>query len=186
MVRNGMSNAKGIYDRLAGKALPLRGSGEVWELIKERYKKFEVLYDCFGFPDFFPFVLNEYAGKSFPPETFIVDLTKYGGMTGCQKDTPSCVDFSKANQEVVERLRKGGVTISDGASFVDAPIDGIKYTWHHHQDGKHMMLVPSYVNNSAVGGAAHIGGAKLVKEHSLVGYFDDPFTANHKIAEPCN
>lgn len=45
---------------------------------------------------------------------------------------------------------------------------------YHHQDVKHIMLVPIYVINSATGGPAHIGGAKLARGHNLRGYFDEP------------
>ena len=49
--------------------------------------------------------------------------------------------------------------ISPFAATSPCIIDGIKYTWHHHQDGKHMMLVPTEVHSSLI----HDGGAKIAK-----------------------
>ncbi len=37
-----------------------------------------------------------------------------------------------------------------------APIEGT--TWHHHEDGVHMLLVPSSIHNVALGGFPHAGG----------------------------
>ena len=39
-------------------------------------------------------------------------------------------------------------------------IDGIEYSWHHHQNGRTMMLIPSSINL----GAAHIGGKSLAQK----------------------
>lgn len=41
------------------------------------------------------------------------------------------------------------------------PPDG--YTWHHLEDGKHMLLVRSDVHDATTGGFPHTGGASIVK-----------------------
>jgi hypothetical protein len=38
------------------------------------------------------------------------------------------------------------------------------YTWHHHEDGVTMQLVRTDVHNKASSGAAHTGGASVVKD----------------------
>ncbi|MBK9257968.1 MAG: HNH endonuclease [Saprospiraceae bacterium] len=40
------------------------------------------------------------------------------------------------------------------------------YIWHHHEDGKTLMLVPKNLNNPGLGGLSHTGG-KAVIEHNL-------------------
>jgi hypothetical protein len=47
----------------------------------------------------------------------------------------------------------------------------IECTWHHHQDGKTMMAVPTGIHNSS--NAAHIGGVQA-KEVGIIDFFDSP------------
>ena len=35
---------------------------------------------------------------------------------------------------------------------------GDKYTWHHHEDAKQMILIERKIHNVAEGGVAHVGG----------------------------
>ena len=44
------------------------------------------------------------------------------------------------------------------------------YTWHHHQDGKTLMLVKQEVHSAF----AHKGGSDLIQK-GLKGLFDSPF-----------
>lgn len=37
------------------------------------------------------------------------------------------------------------------------------YTWHHHQDCRTLILVPSTINNPDVGGVPHTGGASKIR-----------------------
>ena len=39
------------------------------------------------------------------------------------------------------------------------------FVWHHHQDGKTMMLIPRSVHSVAQGGVAHSGGAAVIKHN---------------------
>jgi len=43
--------------------------------------------------------------------------------------------------------------------------DKKNYVWHHHQDGKSMMLVPRDVHSVRNGGVAHTGGRAVI-EHN--------------------
>lgn len=56
-------------------------------------------------------------------------------------------DFKAANEKI-------------GLSGANPP-DG--YTWHHLEDGKHMLLVDSSVHDATLGGFPHTGGASIVK-----------------------
>lgn len=47
---------------------------------------------------------------------------------------------------------------SNGFNFTGK--DGIQYSWHHHQDGKTMVLVPFEIHKRT----AHIGGAKILEK----------------------
>ena len=57
-------------------------------------------------------------------------------------------DFKAANEKI-------------GLSGANPP-DG--YTWHHLEDGKHMLLVDSSVHDATSGGFPHTGGASIVKK----------------------
>lgn len=39
------------------------------------------------------------------------------------------------------------------------------FVWHHHQDGKTMMLIPRSVHSVAQGGVGHSGGAAIIKHN---------------------
>ena len=39
------------------------------------------------------------------------------------------------------------------------------FVWHHHQDGKTMMLIPRSVHSVVQGGVAHSGGAAVIKHN---------------------
>ncbi|OBU28940.1 HNH endonuclease [Photobacterium kishitanii] len=39
------------------------------------------------------------------------------------------------------------------------------FVWHHHQDGKTMMLIPRSVHSVVEGGVAHSGGAAVIKHN---------------------
>lgn len=38
------------------------------------------------------------------------------------------------------------------------------HTWHHHEDGIHMLLVPKDIHNVSSGGFAHAGGVSNSKK----------------------
>lgn len=56
-------------------------------------------------------------------------------------------DFKAANEQI-------------GLSGAKAPSG---YTWHHHQDGRTMLLVPNGIHNAPMGGFSHAGGVSATK-----------------------
>ena len=58
-------------------------------------------------------------------------------------------DFKAANQKI-------GLKGSN-------PPEG--YTWHHMEDGKHMLLVRSDVHDATIGGFPHTGGGSIVRNN---------------------
>lgn len=60
-------------------------------------------------------------------------------------------------------------TITIGTDHL-VKINGIAYTWHHHQDTKHMQLVKASIHK---GIGYHIGGRKLA-ETNHQGIFPSP------------
>ncbi len=113
-----------------------------------------VTFDGNGFPDFTPYVLNNNLGAK---HAYKIDM---------QGNTTT--DFIEA-----DRL----------AGFTSANPRPSGYTWHHHQDGQTMMLVPSNINTpnyptAATGGINHTGGAATVNHNrdnpSNVLFFPSP------------
>lgn len=51
-----------------------------------------------------------------------------------------------------------------------------KYVWHHHQDGKTMMLVRKDVHNTIDGGVGHTGGSAVTKHNNT--------SSNKKLSYP--
>ena len=70
-------------------------------------------------------------------------------------------DFDKANQYLSQKLGLSGTQTFHGSNgFNFTGKDGIQYSWHHHQDGKTMVLVPFEIHKRT----AHIGGAKILEK----------------------
>ncbi|MDZ7933828.1 MAG: HNH endonuclease [Emticicia sp.] len=127
--------------------------GSPFEKIKNKYGRTKVNYDCFGFPDFMPFVLKQIVinGVSRSVST-VIDIGEVAGTNDYKS-----VDFEKANQALAQQL---GIPYQ---KFQGINIDDIQYTWHHHQDGRHMMLVPTDLNG--FNGARHPGAVSLKKAY---------------------
>lgn len=128
----------------------LLSSGPDFSKIKMKFQKlfdegkFEICYDDLGFPDFLDFV-PEINGI---PLMVSIDNMKGEGST----------DFTEANKILSKKLGYSKSKKFQGGDGFDFPgRSGIKWTWHHHQDGKHMMLIPTDLNNKI----KHIGGARL-------------------------
>lgn len=117
-------------------------TGPDWDLIKNKYAR-KVEFDCYGFPDFSPFVAS--IGNAL----ITVEIDDMGESN----------DFTKAKQKFQSTFSFQPSSWNNGVPDLG---DGIDYTWHHHQDGKTMLLVPSLVNLKIkhLGGDA-IGGAGL-------------------------
>lgn len=68
-------------------------------------------------------------------------------------------DYKKAAEKLCNKLGIPFQHFHGGnASFTGR--DGIKWTWHHHQDGKTMQLVPNDINRRA----GHVGGATIIQK----------------------
>lgn len=101
-----------------------------------------ICYDDFGFPDFNDFVpLIEPLGKLEWPIN----------MKG------NSYDMVQARNKLNSFLNTNFTKNSD----ITIPgYPDITWTFHHHQDGKTMQLVPSIINQ---GGADHVGGSSIAK-----------------------
>lgn len=130
------------------------------------FESVTIHYDKYGFPkfeDWVPLPKNDYKFSLSSPR-------------------PSN-DFKAANKELEKRF--GGRNLDnftwDGHSqnFTIKQPDGTwrKYTWHHHQDGKTLIPVPSNVHHAQPGipgtGFSHTGGEKML-EKGLEGVFEGP------------
>jgi hypothetical protein len=136
-------------------------SGIEWDKLRNKFSNRveKVYYDCFGFPNFVPFVLDafEVGGNIITGQKAIIEIDN---LTGCNTGL-GCVDFKSANEKLASKL---GVPYQD---FQTIRHGGIQWTWHHHQDGKTMMLIPFLLNSFS--GATHIGGSKIIKVGDSVG-----------------
>ena len=111
-------------------------------------------YDENGFPDFRPFS---------PGDDYVF---RSDGLVG---DSP---DMTAANQWLGSRGFTDVETYGNGT--VDILNDAgqwIRHTWHHHQDGRSMVLIPSNIHNSDTG-FSHSGGAAVIRRN-LQGFFDE-------------
>lgn len=130
-------------------------------------------YDKYGHPDFTQDVPIATNGKR----------AIYKPIEGL--DGPGTTDFTKANNWALKPVSEGGggfdpsnfkkngtgCKIKDPNSpFKDS--DGwVECTWHHHEDGKTLMPVPTVVHNRT--NASHIGGVQAIIE-GIAGFFDSP------------
>ena len=112
-----------------------------------------------GFPDFIIF--------GTPPgpnnQDFAVEISIKMGIRN--NDYKEVFKRLKQNPSIAGRL---DCSAPESASLIK--IDGINYTWHHHQDGKTMMLVRTDVHT----GLSHSGGVSIA-QNSLEGMFASPY-----------
>ncbi len=103
---------------------------------------YSVNINKYGFPDFAP-----YSKKT----------VKVDGLTG-----NNYTDFSKANEAAGFGSGQYAHETFDGGKYKD-------YTWHHHEDGKTLQLVPKQLNNPAQQGLNHTGGAAIIRHNNTTG-----------------
>jgi hypothetical protein len=121
-------------------------------------------YDAFGHLDFTKDVPVTVDGKRaiYKPENGIkgsADLTE--ARTWALKPiSEGGGGFNPSNFQKIPNSTKIKIKNADG--------NWIECTWHHHQDGKTLMPVPSSVHSRA--NAAHIGGVQ-VKNDEIIGFF---------------
>jgi hypothetical protein len=108
----------------------------------------------------------EYAGKKFPVEKLPEDLQKkYPNSVGF--DEKGFADYKPYTKKEVQVEGLTGKHSSDFnkankvAGYTETPKD---YTWHHHQDGKTMQLVPRDIHKAV----AHTGGVSTIKHKHKV------------------
>jgi hypothetical protein len=123
-------------------------------------------YDEFGHPDFTNDVPLMEGGKRAiyqPPN----------GIKG------SSADLVDANDWALRPVENGGGGFNPSnfrrkgtrCEVKDKDGNWIECTWHHHQDGKTLIPVPSHVHSRV--NAAHIGGVQVYNE-GIIGFFDSP------------
>jgi hypothetical protein len=97
---------------------------------------------------------------SFPEGTRQAELYPNGVYINSQ-GFPDFTPYSEINVtiEVTGVPRTDFARANAAAGLTETPAG---YTWHHHQDGRTMQLVPSTLNNVSMGGVAHTGGATFV------------------------
>ncbi len=105
---------------------------------------YDVPINEFGFPDFRQWTKRKTNGDAY---SYTFELGELNG--------DHDLDFQAIN-------KKMGFGDSKDAHLSQFP----DYTWHHHEDGKTLMLVPKKLNNPSSGGLSHTGG-KAVIEHNL-------------------
>ena len=139
----------------------------------------KVEYDEFGFPKFEQFIpgatKSDYVfGKNDYPDGF--STLKGNG-----------VEFKHANNKVAEKFgcQENKPCLNDNFNWdgsspnfsVKQGDEWVKYTWHHHQDGKTMFPIPTKINNFRDGGFLHSGGGAII-DRELIGFFDGPDFGN--------
>ncbi|WP_025740915.1 HNH endonuclease signature motif containing protein [Aquimarina pacifica] len=142
-----------------------------------------IRYDEYGLPKFEDWIPDGSSSK------FIYTSDNLGRST----------DFSNANKFVAEKFGYSGsfgsnqnirLIDNDGTIFewstgsqnfhLTRPGgERIKYTWHHHQDGRTLMPVQSRVHSPGEGGFNHSGGEGVLKPLinegiDLRGFFESP------------
>lgn len=102
---------------------------------------------------------SEYANSTYTFEEGTELQAKYP--EGVQFDAEGYPDFSSYATEIVEIDMKGNHTTdyqqANEAAGLDRTPEG--FTWHHHQDGKTMLLVPSDIHSAV----RHTGGVSTIR-----------------------
>ncbi|CAM1344046.1 hypothetical protein TAMYLO_430003 [Tenacibaculum amylolyticum] len=109
-----------------------------------------VRYDKNGFPDFKNYSLDQ--GFTYKADNLIGN--------GTTTDFTNATNWLR-NKFPDKNIRSRGTAVE---------IDGIIYTWHHHQDGKSLMPVLKNIHRSF----SHSGGSAII-DRGLQGVFSSPF-----------
>ena len=109
---------------------------------------------------------GEYAGKKYPVEKLPEDLqNKYpNSVEFDEKGFPDFKPYTKKEVKVEGLIGDHNYDYDKAnkiAGFKKIPED---YTWHHHQDGKTMQLVPRDLHRKV----GHTGGASTIKHNHKV------------------
>ncbi|MCU0338139.1 MAG: HNH endonuclease, partial [Sediminibacterium sp.] len=122
-------------------------------------KAYTVHYDSDGFPDFREFCPTPKTDFVYKPDAANGYLALEGNGN----------DFNRANAEMQKKFGNNPNFSLDGTGF---QLNGVRYTWHHHQDGLTMFPVPSKIHT---GTFPHSGGATLIENYKIIGFFTSPF-----------
>jgi hypothetical protein len=120
----------------------------------------KVYFDSDGFPLF-----EEFAPRGSLNNKIIKFEDNH--LVGYTTDTPSGADLTLATNWFKQVKSQYGNNITFSGNQIN--IGGVPHTWHHHQDGITMFLVPSSIHNSV----KHTGGGAMIK-YGLKGAFSGP------------
>ncbi len=152
-----------------GQKKHMPSSKKDYQKIKNKYNRDFVCYDDLGFPDFSPFIpiINGV------PAIIPID------MLGDHKDS-STGDYGKANKKLSTMLGLENTESFQGKHGYSFPgKDDIQFTWHHHQDGKHMILVPKDMHESV----GHSGGAAVAQASKNGNNYKELFPGPNEIGD---
>ena len=111
-------------------------------------------------------VYAEYASKICPSSNqYIAD--KYGDIMYNSAGYPIFDQHAIARIELpnLNGMEGGAIDIRNANLVHHGTTSNIPgYTWHHLEDGKTLILIPTELHDRAVSGYAHSGGAKLLRD----------------------
>ena len=109
-------------------------------------------------------VNGEYASKICPTDNVYIK-EKYGDIFYNSAGYPIFDKYAIARVEVTNLTGDSAKDIAKANMLhhgTTANIPG--YTWHHLEDGKTLILIPTELHQGAVSGYSHSGGAKLLRD----------------------
>lgn len=107
--------------------------------VEYKGKIVKVFYNCFGFPDFTAFVPQLGSGDNLLEGRVDINVDNLETNDGSQ-------DFKNAYNALEAKCVAKGIPIQKKGDNVI--INGDVFTWHHHENGKTMILVPQVLHAS--------------------------------------
>jgi hypothetical protein len=133
-----------------------------------------IQFDDFGHPDFTPHVPKMFGNQ---------EKIKYvpSNDPESQNLTGNSVDMDMANTWAILKYNINGQenfrlsNVSGRCQIKDEYENWVECVWHHHEDGKTMMPIPTAIHNRGGNGTAHTGGNTILQNNqSLIGFFPPP------------
>lgn len=135
---------------------------------------FTVNFDDYGHPRFESFVPEMKGVGKIRYKPSDINNSNYPELLGKQnsaQDLRKANDWANATYNIPGQPKRFLDLQGGNCKIIDNDGNEILCTWHHHEDGRTMIPVPTAIHDRTVGGAGHTGGASVIYPNQIQDFF---------------